>query len=219
MKLAKWLGNSALVILLSGFLFLGGRETAGYMRLEKETDALRQEAQADGKSGETEESSGQSRKRQLDFQTLKAVNPDIRGWIWLPGTGVDYPVLIGREEGMYLKRNFKGEADPLGSVFSYVGTDLSADSRVCLFGHNLISGQMFGSLKKFLDQTFAEEHREAFLYTPGGCREYQFLSAVSCRMEEVFQQKEAYMEKVLSLITCGGGEGTVWRTVVNFIEV
>ena len=217
MRTGKILGNALLVLLLTGCLLQGGKEVRSYVGAEKEMNLLREQAEKYPGSGVKAERREQA-EPEIDFQLLKTVNPDIRGWLRIPDTPIDYPVLIGTEEGDYLKRNFRGEEDPLGSVFSYVGTDLGGDAHIYLFAHNLISGQMFGGLKKFLDPAFAETHVRAFLYTPGGCRKFRFLSAVSCRMDQVFQQKEAESGKALSLITCGGGEGTIWRTVVTFSE-
>lgn len=220
MNIWKMAGNSILGIMLAGFLVLGAGEVETYVRAEMENENLRKQAEILPKETAGAEAFQESygREPSYDFALLKTVNPHIRGWIRIPGTAVDYPVLIGEEEGEYLKKNFKGQEDPLGSVFSYTGTDLAGDACIFLFAHNLISGQMFGGLKKFLDQSYSQTHSRAYLCTPGGCRNYGFLSAETCRAEELPGMEAEGQEGILFLVTCSGGEGTLYRTVVRFIQ-
>lgn len=220
MRIGKTAGNIALLLMLSGSLFVGGKEVTGYVRTEEENEILREQVEnpPGSRSGTAEAEELEEQGEEIDFRILKAVNPDIRGWIRIPDTAIDYPILIGEKEGEYLEKNFKGQEDPLGSVFSYVGTDLGGGSRIFLFAHNLISGQMFGGLKKFLEPGYAGEHRQAFLFTPGGCRKFRFQSAEIRRADQALPRQETDRKKVLTLITCRGGAGTDYRTVVNFTE-
>ena len=92
-------------------------------------------------------------ERRIDFETLQQINPHIKGWIYIPGTKIDYPVLAGEE---YLNRDMYGGKSSLGSIFTYADVDLQNDSIVRIYGHNMISMQMFGCIKKYADQEFAD---------------------------------------------------------------
>ena len=44
--------------------------------------------------------------RKIDFAALKQINPDIVGWIYIPDTNIDYPILMGENDSFYLKSFF-----------------------------------------------------------------------------------------------------------------
>ena len=94
------------------------------------------------------------------------------GWLYLPQIGVDGPILTGETDETYLARDFEGNANELGSIFTFAGARIS-DSQVYLFAHNMASGQMFGSLKQFTDEAFLTAYPEAYLYTPERVRKLQ----------------------------------------------
>ena len=55
---------------------------------------------------------------EVDFSAPAEVNPDVAGWIRMPGTPIDYPVAASREdESYYLSHNFSGEESLHGAAF------------------------------------------------------------------------------------------------------
>ncbi|MFR2404874.1 MAG: SrtB family sortase, partial [Eubacterium callanderi] len=53
----------------------------------------------------------------IDFDALKAVNPDTVGWIKIEGTTIDYPVVQTDNNEKYLYTTFEGEESQWGAVF------------------------------------------------------------------------------------------------------
>ena len=53
----------------------------------------------------------------VDFDALKAVNPDTVGWIKIEGTSIDYPVVQTDNNEKYLYTTFEGEESQWGAVF------------------------------------------------------------------------------------------------------
>ncbi|WP_294189751.1 hypothetical protein [uncultured Clostridium sp.] len=51
--------------------------------------------------------------RFIDFQKLKSINKDVVAWIYIPGTKVDYPILVGESDEEYLYKNINKEYTPL----------------------------------------------------------------------------------------------------------
>ena len=103
---------------------------------------------------------------QLDFETLQARYPDVEGWLTIPGTVVDYPVLQSSAEDpeKYLRRNYDMKWRMAGSLFFQY--DCTADSRnLVVFGHNMNDGTMFAVLKKMTDPQFRQAHPIAVLHT------------------------------------------------------
>ena len=80
---------------------------------------------AAGEAAETDsvkEASGivaeSAKDAQVDFVALKAENPDIFAWIYIPGTQIDYPVLQSEEaDDFYENHNAYGEDDTAGAVY------------------------------------------------------------------------------------------------------
>lgn len=116
--------------------------------------------------------------RVIDFDKLKSINKDVVGWVYVPGTKIDYPILIGSKDDTYLNTDIEGKYNPLGSIFSYAKTkrDLS-DGHVMLFGHNMRQQQMFGQLKKFVnDDEFRKNHKKFYVYTEKKTMEFDIIS-------------------------------------------
>ena len=104
----------------------------------------------------------------------------MKGWLTIPGTVVDYPVLQSSAEDpeKYLRRNYDMKWRMAGSLFFQF--DCTADSRnLVIFGHNMNDGTMFAVLKKMVDPEFRQAHPIAVLHTAEGTHEYRILTAMT----------------------------------------
>lgn len=106
-------------------------------------------------------------KGTIDFETLRDINPDIVGWIKIPGTKIDYPVVQGKDNEEYLHKTFSKKQNRSGSVFLDVNCkkDFSSDNSV-IYGHHMKDGSMFAELVKFRDPVFVKRHKRILLYLP-----------------------------------------------------
>lgn len=129
--------------------------------------------------------------RKIKFDSLRQINQDIAAWIYVPGTKIDYPVLIGKDDSKYLKKNFRGEKSELGSIFGFSDTSKDfSDAHICLFGHNMRRAQMFGELKQYKERQFTENHQKLYIYTPEGVTEYQLFSVYECeKTDKTFEHR------------------------------
>lgn len=183
--------------------------------------------------------------RNIDFEKLRAINPDICGWIYVPDTKIDYPVLTGETDEEYLSLDYQGKKAENGAVFTFAGADLENDGHICIFGHNLISGQMFGELKNYRNRDFAGAHETMYLYTPDRTVKCRLISVFPCRKDDgVFEldragdtlelealsadlQKRSISAgnvvespgKIFTLGTCSGQTGSADRLTVHFAAV
>jgi sortase B len=113
----------------------------------------------------------------VDFDKLLDVNEDIVGWLWIPGTDINYPVVQGESNYSYLERDYTGARSNAGSIFmDSRNTPDYSDPNTILFGHNMRSGRMFGSLKEFKEQEFADEHSLFCIITPEGQFNYDIVA-------------------------------------------
>ena len=93
------------------------------------------------------------------FSKLYLKNKSIVGWIEIEGTEIDYPVLQSSNEEYYLDHNFDQEKDNNGSIFIDKECSIWPRSQnIIIYGHNMKSGKMFGTLDKYKDKGYCEKH-------------------------------------------------------------
>lgn len=104
----------------------------------------------------------------VDFAALQKINPDVAGWIYIPGTSVDYPIMYSTEKEKYLRKNIWGNYEVSGSIFADWNDSASlTDEHLVLYGHHLPWDSMFTSVSKYLtDPEFFNEHRTVYIETP-----------------------------------------------------
>ena len=109
---------------------------------------------------------------------LSEKNPDTAAWLRMEGTGIDHPVLQGKDNFEYLDRAPSGEYYAGGSLFLDAGNARDFhDPYNMIHGHHMEGGAMFGDLGKYLEQDFFEEHSAGELLTPEGEYALTVLSA------------------------------------------
>lgn len=113
---------------------------------------------------ETEETEKieENSRMQVDFSAMQTQNPDIIGWIQIPNTVVDYPVLQSSENDSqyYLYRNYRHVYTHYGSIFldSAFSFEDEISRNHVLYGHNMNDGRMFAEILKYADLTYYMEH-------------------------------------------------------------
>lgn len=130
----------------------------------------------------------------VDLMAMQAQYPDIQGWLTITGTGIDYPVLQSGEEDQeyYLKRNYKGEWDGNGSLFLQWNCAVPEGQNLIIYGHNMNSGAMFGTLGKFTSWDYWRKHKRIFFQTLSGISEYEIVSVMKADLSMFPFQKAAF---------------------------
>jgi len=106
--------------------------------------------------------------RVIDFAALKAKNPDVVAWLYVPGTDVNYPILYREADNeYYLRRDIDGREGSYDGVF-LDGDDAPDFSKLqnLMYGHHMKNGTMFTPLVNFKKKSFFEAHQRVYLYTP-----------------------------------------------------
>ena len=100
------------------------------------------------------------------FHELLAVNRQMIGWISVDGTKLNNPILQADNNDFYLNHNFRDQESRAGSVFmDYRNNILTMNQNTILYGHAMKNNTMFGSLKNYLKQDFADNHPIIYLDT------------------------------------------------------
>ena len=93
------------------------------------------------------------------FAALYDINPDLVGWLEIPGTLINFPVVQGKDNEYYLKRDFNDKQNRHGTPFLDFRNSLnSPDDNLVIYGHNMRDGQMFGDIVKYQKLDFYKEH-------------------------------------------------------------
>lgn len=98
----------------------------------------------------------------INWEKLREVNTDIIGWIEIPDTNINYPILHSNNNQYYLTHDFKKEYSRYGSIFT---TNTFNDKEIIIYGHNMKNEKMFGELENYKDKSFYNLHRKVNIYT------------------------------------------------------
>ncbi|MCM1135402.1 MAG: class B sortase [Clostridium sp.] len=181
----KKIKNIQLALLIAGVIALAGcgkDDGVSEAEIESEEAAAGQDDIAQAGIGEKETGfAGESaRDAEIDFESLKEKNPDIFGWLYIPGTGIDYPVLQSEEaDDYYEAHDAYGEQNKEGALY----TELANLKNMCDF-NTVIHGKtldddggLFSDLHLFSDPDFFASHEQAYLYLEGNVLTYEIFMA------------------------------------------
>lgn len=163
----------------------------------------------------------------VDMNALHTNNPDVWGWISVPGTAIDYPVVYTPDNPQkYLHTNLYGE-------YSFSGVPFLSEKPnggYIVYGHRMKNGTMFADVGKFLDEAFAKTHEVVYLYTAEGKQEYRAVCCTVIRSDNewyadgelknllasasvVLREGDISDTDTLTLSTCRDATGP-WRIVL-----
>ena len=175
---------------------------------------------------------------EIDFDSLKAVNDDVIGWIYVEALdGVSYPVVRGENNDTYLHMTYENNYNFAGTIFiDYENSRDFNDCNTLVYGHNMKNGSMFGQLKKFSqDPETYKKSKYFWIFTPDKNYRYEIISAYTTGVNSdtytLFkgpgQEFEDYlktivsrseietnagdlnmMDKIVTLSTCTGNQST-----------
>ena len=111
----------------------------------------------------------------VDWDALRSINPDVVGWVYLPGTAMNYPICWRQgSDTYYLSHNFQGNS--VGNFGAEYGCPFLmaanspdwTDQMNFVAGHNMWNGTMFAFIEDMQDTQLFNEHRTFYLLTPEG---------------------------------------------------
>lgn len=143
----------------------------------------------------------------IDFAALAGINSDIVGWIRIPDTAIDYPIVQCEDNDKYLTTGFEGETNRAGAIFLDFESDSDFRGRnSVIYGHNMKNGTMFKDIVKYKDKDYFEAHRTILLYTPERTIHLKALAAYYDEAKPVarmtkFKSQESFDEFVKAMLT------------------
>ena len=109
------------------------------------------------------------------YYELYKRNNDMAGWIKIPDTQIDYPVVKAKDNEFYLRRDFDKKHQSSGIPFlDYQCTENSKNN--IIYAHNMKNGSMFAALINYTDKAFYEAHKNVYFDTLYDKGRYEIVS-------------------------------------------
>ncbi|MDR1358310.1 MAG: class B sortase [Coriobacteriales bacterium] len=116
----------------------------------------------------------------FDWEALSALNPDVVGWIIVPGTNINYPIVQGTNNDYYLYHLFDSSSSGTGAIFAdYEGSATLTGQHNIIYGHNMFDGSMFSDMLMYTNQGYFDEHRRIYVCTPEANYELSAAAAIN----------------------------------------
>lgn len=129
-------------------------------------------------SGTTDMSLTDIRTSRIDLSALQEINEEAVGWITIPDTEINYPIVHTTDNSFYLTHTFSKENNKSGGIFidAANNADLS-DLHTLIYGHNMKNGSMFGGLKSYKQESYWKDHPYIYIDLADGSHCYEIFSS------------------------------------------
>lgn len=113
-----------------------------------------------------------------DIAALREVNPDVVGWIHIPGGDISYPLLQGEDNDYYLHHTWEKKWNSGGSIFLDCRSARNfGDFHTLIYGHRMRNDTMFAPLRRYAEQTWWEAHPYIYIVDEEQVRRYEIFAA------------------------------------------
>lgn len=103
-------------------------------------------------------------KLNYDFKNLLETNKNTVGFINVPNTNINYPVVQYTDNDYYLTHSFDNSSNSAGWIFAdYNNSCDNSDSNIVIYGHNRKDKSMFGSLKNVLNSDWYSNEENLYI--------------------------------------------------------
>lgn len=150
-------------------------------------------------------------REEKGFYQLQQHHPDVKGWISIDGTHIDYPLLQSEDNVKYLDHNAFGDYVVTGSIFlDYRFNANFTNFNTIIYGHHVPTGDMFGDIKKFTNKDFFDTHRYGTIYYNGEEKELEIFGILEVDaydmniyrpLSDNREENQAYYQYLLSKAT------------------
>ena len=97
---------------------------------------------------------------QTQYVDVFNLNPDLVGWIYIPGTVINYPVVQTPDwVNYYLTRDFYGNESKYGAIYADEMANIKDHSdNITIYGHKMKDGSMFAGLHNYSNKSFYDQY-------------------------------------------------------------
>lgn len=88
----------------------------------------------------------------------KASSPKLVGWIYIPDTVIDYPIMQAEDNNYFLHLDWMEQESFAGCIYEDYRGNIDKTTMTLLYGHNMAAGTMFSNIKYFKDPAWGKSH-------------------------------------------------------------
>ncbi len=127
-----------------------------------------------------------------ELEAMIEVNPDVFGWLYVPGTGINYPITqnVDGDDAYYLTHDTNGitESDKGGIYIEAANLMDMCDFNTVIHGKTTEDGDMFSELWNFADEEYFKEHDQFFIFLQDNTLIYEIWTAYEAPNEDVLSK-------------------------------
>lgn len=206
------------LILCSGYMVwkdLSAKQT-DISNFEKLQEIVEEET--NDTSDDSKEETKESAEKKRNIQPILLQNNDCIGWIFIPNTNINYPVMhTPNEPQKYLRLNFDKKYSSSGVPF--LDYRCSVETNLIIYGHNMKNGTMFSDLKKYLDSSFLDAHKTIEFETADGISYFEIVEVKKTNCLDEAYNKIIKQEKQYLLLSTCYGKNKDGRLLITAIKV
>lgn len=102
----------------------------------------------------------------VDLDELRKTNPDVKGWIKVGGTNINYPFMQTGDNDYYLSHSLDRSYNSAGWVFADFRLRLdNTDKNMIIYAHGRYDGTMFGTLRTAETNGWLNDTSNYIVYT------------------------------------------------------
>jgi len=176
-----------------------------YHQIEKQSEELVSKYVEEPKVPEEKEEKADPLKRVIDFKGLQEANANVIGWLYIPDTKIDEPIVKGATNDSYLYTDIYKKNNKAGAVFiDQINSRDFSDDNTIIYGHNMKNGSRFHDLRYFVEKDYFNEKPYAYIYLPdGSINVYDiFSSAIIPATDDLYRKGvdyQAFVEEIINV--------------------
>ena len=93
----------------------------------------------------------------INFNELKNINNDVKGWIKVNGTNINYPFVQSNNNKYYLTHSFDKSYNSAGWLFLDYRNNINNNKNTIIYAHGRTDKTMFGSLRNVLTNNWLKD--------------------------------------------------------------
>ena len=202
--IGKWLFRLVQLILIGVIIFSGYKIVVWFIENNK-TSEMKNEISS---YIVVDNSQDNENRYKIDFEKLKEKNKDVKAFLKVNGTDIEYPIVQGTDNSYYLNHTLDKSYNQAGWPFADYRNKLDGNDRnIIIYGHNRRDGSMFESLKNTLEDDWYnnEENRKIIFITENEKSVYEVFSTYNIEAEDYyiqtqFNEKENEFENFINVI-------------------
>ncbi len=139
------------------------------------------------------------------FDELRAINPEVMGWIRVNDTTINYPMVQALDNSKYVNTDVEGNYSLSGAIFLNCQNQPDfTDFNSIVYGHHMARNKMFGDIGLFTDQAYFESHPYGNLFFAGKDHGIEFFAMMTIDAyselflvcEDTPEARQAYLQSV-----------------------